>query len=363
MEIKRTALHELHLQHQAFMRPFGGYEMPVHYGSITTEHRAVRAQAGLFDVSHMCKFLIEGARALELLQYVTTNDVAALSVGQAQYTCLPNEKGGIVDDAVLYRLEEARYLLIANASNRQKNWEWLKEHQPTQNNCAVKDLSDQYSIIALQGPRSAEILGLLSSTDPSSIPFYHFSIDTVAGIEEVIVSATGYTGSGGYELYLESKDAQQLWKELLRVGATRGLLPAGLGARDTLRLEMGYCLYGQDIDEGTSPIEAGLGWITKFNKPFIASEYLQRQKLQGPPQRLVSMALSEKGAIPRTGCSILNQRELKVGEVTSGNLSITLQKGIAMGYVLKDHSAIDTQLYIQIRKRNYTARVAKFPLF
>ena len=364
MELKRTALYELHKQKNAFIRSFGGYEMPTHYGSIAREHRCVREKAGLFDVSHMSKFMIEGPDAFSFLQYVTTNDVSKLSAGDAQYTCLPNKKGGIVDDAVLYRLGKERYFLIANASNREKNWNWLTSHHEAHHNCKLRDKSDRYSVLALQGPCSADILSQITDMDLKAIPFYSFGMDTVADIENVVVSATGYTGSGGYELYVQSEHVARLWSELLRVGASYGLEPAGLGARDTLRLEMGYCLYGQDIDETTSPIEAGLSWITKFNKSFISSEYLQRQKLQGPPKVLVCMLVEEKkGVIPRAACSILDQRELKVGEVTSGNLSISLQRGIAMGYVSKDYRHPGTQLYVEIRGNNYGAEVVKPPFW
>ena len=359
MELKRTALYPIHKQLNAVIRPFAGYEMPIHYGSISVEHKAVREQAGLFDVSHMCKFVIEGEKALSLLQYICSNDVSSLCVGNAQYTCLPNERGGIVDDAVLYRLGKSRYLLIANAANRAKNWQWIKKHNNS-HEAQLKDSSDSYSILALQGPKAAAILQPLMDLDLESVPFYSFARDTVARIKNVLVSNTGYTGSGGYELYVENEAAQSLWTALQQ-SEVCSPQPAGLAARDTLRLEMGYCLYGQDIDETTSSIEAGLGWITKFTKTFVGSEYLQRQKIQGAPKRLVGLVIEEKGGIPRSGCSILNERGLKIGEVTSGSLSLSTQKGIALGYVATIYSEPHTKLSIQIRDRDYAAEVVKLP--
>lgn len=363
MELKRTMLYATHKQHNAHMRPFAGYEMPMHYGSIAAEHQCVREKAGLFDVSHMCKFRVEGPKAFDLLQYLCTNDVARLSAGDAQYTCLPNEKGGIIDDAILYRLGKARYLLIANAVNRAKNWAWIQKQNEAYK-AKLIDISDPYSILALQGPHAKIILQQLTDLELDSIPYYSFGQGAVAQVANVIISHTGYTGAGGYELGIRNEKVEEIWHALLGVGAEPyGLQPIGLGARDTLRLEMGYCLYDQDIDESTSPMEAGLGWITKFNKSFVASEYLQRQKLQGVPKRLIGLLLDEKGAIPRKGCSILNEQALKVGEVTSGGLSFALHRGIALGYVGTNYSTPHTKLWIQIRARSYAAEVRRFPLW
>ncbi len=359
-EVQKTALYPVHVQSNAFLRPFVGFMMPIHYGSITQEHQAVREQAGLFDVSHMCKFQVEGKEAFDLLQHIGSNDVGRLSVGGAQYTCLPNESGGIIDDAVIYKIDEGRYLFVGNASNREKDWRWLKHHQEAYK-ATLTDISDRESILALQGPNARDILQKLTDVALDGIPFYHFVHGEVAGISDVLISHTGYTGAGGYELYLDNNHAVTLWETLIETGKEYGIQPAGLGARDTLRLEMGYLLHGQDIDETTSPIEAGLGWITKLNKTFVGCEYLRKQKLQGIPKRLVSLILEEEGGVPRAGYPIVDEQGLKVGEVTSGSYSITLQKGIALGYVASSYSKRHTKLHISIRKRNFAAEVVKFP--
>ena len=360
MEAQKTALYPVHVQSKALLRPFAGFMMPIHYGSIIKEHQAVREQAGLFDVSHMCKFQVEGKEAFDLLQYISSNDVGRLSIGGAQYTCLPNESGGIIDDALIYKMNERRYLFVGNASNREKDWRWFKQHQETYK-AKLTDVSDNESILALQGPNASAILQKLTDLALDSIPFYNFAHSKVADISDVLISHTGYTGAGGYELYLDNNHAPTLWKTLIETGKEYGLQPAGLGARDTLRLEMGYLLHGQDIDETTSPIEAGLGWITKLNKTFIGCEYLRKQKLQGIPKRLVSLILDEAGGIPRAGYPIVDEQDLKVGEVTSGGHSITLQKGIALGYVASSYSKPHTKLHISIRKRNFAAEIVKFP--
>ena len=359
-KLQRTPLYPIHKQLGAIIRPFAGYEMPIHYGSIVAEHKAVREQVGLFDVSHMCTFIIEGESALPLLQYVCSNDLSQVAVGCAQYTCLPNEKGGIVEDALVYRLGRERYMLVGNAANQTKDWQWLKKHNSNYE-ATLQNSSNGQSILALQGPQATAVLEQLTDVSLAGIPYYGFSRGIVAEIVNVLVSHTGYTGAGGYELYVGNEDVQKLWAAIMKIGKTHQLQPVGLAARDTLRLEMGYCLYGQDLDETTSPIEAGLGWITKFTKPFVGSEYLQRQKIQGAPKQLINMVLEERGGIPRAGAAILNEEELKIGEVTSGNLSPSLQKGIAMGYVSTAYAKLHNKLYIQIRNRSFTAEIVKFP--
>ena len=360
--IKKTCLYEEHLTLEAVMRDFAGYSMPVRYSSISVEHTAVREKAGLFDVSHMTKFWVSGEQSLDFLQYITTNDVSQLSVGAAQYTCLPNEKGGIIDDAVLYRVGRMRYLLVANAANHKKDWKWLKKHAEDYE-VTLYDSSQDLAILALQGPAATHILEHLTDVDIDAIPSYCFAHGNVGTADNVIISNTGYTGSGGFELYVKSEDSVSLWRLLLEKGKVAGLRPAGLGARDTLRLEMGYRLYGQDIDDTTSPLEAGLGWITKFTKPFISDEYLKKQKLRGILRKCVGLVMADKTAIPRSECTIRNEEGLKIGEVSSGTFSPHLQKGIALGYVASAYSTIGTHVLVQIRNQNHSAKVSVFPVW
>ena len=354
--MKNTALTQTHIDLGAKMVPFAGYNMPVQYEGVSIEHEAVRTGVGVFDVSHMGEFLIEGSHALELIQNVTSNDASKLTVGKAQYSCLPNDSGGIVDDLIIYRVKEDTYLLVVNASNIEKDWNWIS----SKNNigAAMRDLSDSYSLLAIQGPKAVKAMQSLTSHDLSEIPFYHFVVGDFAGIAHVIISATGYTGSGGFEIYCKNNEAKQIWDKVVEAGAK----PIGLAARDTLRLEMGYCLYGNDIDDTTSPIEAGLGWITKFTKRFTNSDGLSEQKKSVLKRKLVAFELNEKG-IPRAGYDIVNKDEKLIGKVTSGTMSPSLKKGIGLGYVEAEHSAYDSEIYIRIRKNVLPATIVKLPFY
>lgn len=342
------------------MVPFAGFNMPVQYEGVTVEHETVRHAVGVFDVSHMGEFLIEGETALDLIQKISSNDASKLTVGKAQYSCLPNDTGGIVDDLIIYKLKEHTYLLVVNASNIEKDWNWIQ----SKNNVGAKmsNLSDMYSLLAIQGPKAVEAMQSLSSHDLSAIPFYNFIVGDFAGIDDIIISATGYTGSGGFEIYCKNQDVKQVWDRVFEAGNPYGIKPIGLAARDTLRLEMGYCLYGNDIDDTTSPIEADLGWITKFTKPFTNSEALEEEKRQGPRRKLVAFELNERG-IPRHGYDIVDAKGTKIGEVTSGTMSPSLGKGIGLGYVPTAFSAIGSEIYIQIRKNAIPATVVKLPFY
>jgi aminomethyltransferase len=358
--MKQTALYEIHKALGAKMVPFAGYEMPVQYEGVNAEHITVRNSVGVFDVSHMGEFLIEGPNALKLVQSVCSNDAAHLAIGQAQYSCLPNSNGGIVDDLIVYRLKELAFLLVVNASNIEKDWNWIQSKNSE--NVKMKNLSDDYSLLAIQGPAAVEAMQPLSSFDLSAIKFYHFKEGDFAGIDGVIISATGYTGSGGFEIYCKNKDVKHIWNSIFEAGNSFGIKPIGLAARDTLRLEMGYCLYGNDIDDNTSPIEAGLGWITKFSKTFTNSENLQIESNEGVKQKLIGFELLERG-IPRKGYEIVGADGLTIGEVTSGTMSPSLGKGIGMGYVKTNYTAAGTPIGIKIRKNIVTAAVVKTPFY
>ena len=312
------------------MVPFAGYNMPVSYEGVNAEHETVRKGVGVFDVSHMGEFLITGENALELIQKVTTNDASTLVDGKAQYSCMPNNEGGIVDDLIIYRFNAEKYLLVVNASNIEKDWNWISQHNTM--DATMRDLSDEYSLLAIQGPKAAEAMQSLTSVDLSNIKFYTFQVADFAGVENVIISATGYTGSGGFEIYFKNENAQKIWDNVFEAGAEYGIKPIGLAARDTLRLEMGFCLYGNDIDDTTSPLEAGLGWITKFTKDFVNSEALKKQKEEGVKRKLIGFELEEKG-IPRHGYEIVDDNGKVIGVVTSGTMAPSLDKGIRMGYV------------------------------
>ena len=356
--MKETALHETHKTLGAKMVPFAGYEMPVQYEGVIAEHITVRNSIGVFDVSHMGEFLIEGPNALKLVQSVCSNDAAHLAIGQAQYSCLPNSNGGIVDDLIVYRLKDTAYLLVVNASNIEKDWNWIQSRNSE--NVKMKNLSDDYSLLAIQGPAAVEAMQPLSSFDLSAIKFYHFKEGDFGGIDGVIISATGYTGSGGFEIYCKNKDVKHIWNSIFEAGNSFGIKPIGLAARDTLRLEMGYCLYGNDIDDNTSPIEAGLGWITKFSKTFTNSENLQKESKEGVKQKLIGFELLERG-VPRKGYEIVCADGLTIGEVTSGTMSPSLGKGIGMGYVKTNYTAVGTPIGIKIRKNIISAAVVKTP--
>jgi aminomethyltransferase len=358
--MKNTALVEKHLALGAKMVPFAGYNMPVQYEGVNSEHETVRNGVGVFDVSHMGEFLLTGENALDLIQKVTTNDASTLIVGRAQYSCLPNGKGGIVDDLIIYKMKENQYLLVVNASNIDKDWEWISSHNDM--GVEMKNLSDDYSLLAIQGPKAVEAMQSLTSIDLSSIKYYHFEVGEFAGIEHVILSATGYTGSGGFEIYCKNEDAEQVWNKVFEAGAHFGIKPIGLAARDTLRLEMGFCLYGNDIDDTTSPIEAGLGWITKFNKDFTDANLLKAQKENGVTKKLVAFEMIEKG-IPRHDYPICNAAGETIGRVTSGTMSPSLKIAIGMGYVTVENAALDSDIFIEIRDKKVKAKVVKLPFY
>ncbi len=358
--MKEIALSSIHQKLNAKMVPFAGFNMPVSYEGVNIEHQTVRENVGVFDVSHMGEFLISGENALELIQKISSNDASKLSEGKAQYSCMPNGKGGIVDDLIIYQLDEEKYLLVVNASNIEKDWNWIAHHNTM--DATMRDMSDQLSLLAIQGPKAAEAMQSLTDTDLNAIKFYNFELGTFAGVEKVIISATGYTGSGGFEIYFRNEDAETIWNAVMEAGKDYGIKPIGLAARDTLRLEMGYCLYGNDIDETTSPIEAGLGWITKFTKDFVNSEALKKEKEEGPVKKLVAFELDERG-IPRQGYDIVDENGKKIGVVTSGTMSPSLEKGIGLGYVPADVVGVGNKIFIQIRKKAIPATQVKLPFY
>ncbi len=358
--IKEIALSEIHKGLGAKMVPFAGYNMPVSYEGVNIEHETVRNNVGVFDVSHMGEFLVLGPNALELIQKVTSNDASKIVDNQAQYSCFPNTTGGIVDDLIVYRINNEKWLLVVNASNIEKDWNWINSHNSV--GAELINVSEDYSLFAIQGPKAVQAMQSLTSIDLNNIKFYHFQIADFAGVKNIIISATGYTGSGGFEIYCKNNEAEQIWKEIFNAGNNFNIKPIGLAARDTLRLEMGYCLYGNDINDTTSPIEAGLGWITKFTKNFINSDNLLKQKEQGTQRRLVAFELDERG-IPRQGYDILNNQGDKIGKVTSGTMSPSLAKGIGMGYIPTNLKSVGTKLYIQIRKKIIPATIVKLPFY
>lgn len=358
--MKEITLQKLHEKLGAKMVPFAGFIMPVQYEGINIEHETVRKGVGVFDVSHMGEFLIEGEKALSLIQKVTSNDAASLNIGDAQYSCMPNATGGIVDDLIVYRVKEQTYLLVVNASNIEKDWNWIKDHNTF--GAVMKNLSDNYSLLAIQGPKALDAIQSLTAVDLKAIPFYKFKVGDFAGIEHVIISATGYTGSGGVEIYCKNGEVEQIWNKVFEAGKAFGIKPIGLAARDTLRLEMGYCLYGNDINDSTSPIEAGLGWITKFNKDFVNSTALKAQKESGVSRKLIAFELLEMG-VPRHDYEIVNKGGEIIGKVTSGTMSPSLKKGIGMGYVLTNEAKPGNTIYIQIRQKAIPAMVVKLPFY
>ncbi len=356
--LKQVALHDTHVALGANIVPFAGFEMPLRYSSDTEEHMAVRERVGVFDVSHMGEFFVRGPQALDLIQRVTSNDATKLYDGKAMYAYLPNETGGVVDDLLVYRFNEEEYMLVVNASNIDKDWEWI-QHYNTQG-AETENASDRISLLAVQGPKAPEVLQKITEVDLSAMKYYTFVRGTIGGVEDVIISATGYTGAGGFELYVANEHAQQLWDAVFEAGAEHDILPVGLGARDTLRLEMGYCLYGNDIDDTTNPIEAGLGWVTKFSKSFTNDAYLQEQKASGGMQKLVGLLMVDRG-IPRAGYELFDAEDNLIGRVTSGSQSPMLKQGIGLGYVKKDHSQADTEVWVGVRHRRLKARVVKPP--
>lgn len=340
------------------MVPFAGFEMPVRYSSDKEEHMKVRESVGVFDVSHMGEFMITGPRALDLIQKVTSNDASKLVDGQAQYTYLPNDKGGIVDDLIVYRLAAEEYMLVVNASNIEKDWNWIKSHNDV--GAEMKNVSADIALFAVQGPKAIDVLQRLTEVDLSAIKSYHFAQGKLAG-KEVVISGTGYTGAGGFELYIDKQDALEVWKAIFEAGKDFGIAPIGLGARDTLRLEMGYCLYGNDITDSTSPLEAGLGWVTKFTKDFVNSDALKKQKEEGVSMRLIGFEMVDKGGIPRHGYEIVDADGSTLGAVTSGTISPLLNVGIGMGYVPLGHHQPGSRIFIAIRNKQLEARVVKPP--
>jgi aminomethyltransferase len=347
--MKNTALTEKHIALGAKMVPFAGYNMPVTYEGINAEHATVRNGVGVFDVSHMGEFILKGENALDLIQRVTSNDASRLYDGKVQYSCLPNKDGGIVDDLLVYKIDDKTYMLVVNASNIEKDWNWIQQFNSK--GVEMHNISDQTSLLAIQGPKAADALQTLTDVDLASMEYYTFVKGTFAGIDNVVISATGYTGAGGFEIYFENQYADQIWDAIFKAGAPYNIQPIGLGARDTLRLEMGFCLYGNDIDDTTSPIEAGLGWITKFSKSFTNSEALLAQKEAGIQKKLVGFEMIDRG-IPRHDYEIADAEGNIIGKVTSGTQAPSLQKAIGMGYIAKDFT-----------KEGIKAKVVKFPFY
>jgi len=359
--MKKTPFTEKHIALGAKMAAFAGYNMPISYTGINDEHAAIRKNAGVFDVSHMGEFILKGDKALDLIQRVTSNDAAKLKKGQAQYSCLTNAEGGIVDDLLVYCIEEnSVYMLVVNASNIEKDWNWIKQHNTEE--AEMHDVSDKTALLAVQGPNATKILQPLTEMDIMNLKYYTFVKGRFAGVDNVLISATGYTGAGGVEIYFEDKedDAEKIWNAIFEIGDTDGIKPVGLGARDTLRLEMGYCLYGNDIDDSTSPLEGGLGWITKFSKDFTAKEILEKQKAAGVERKLVGFEMIDKG-IPRQGYEIKDQMGAAIGHVTSGTQSPSLNKAIGLGYVRTAFADIDTPVFIKVRDKLLQAKVVKLP--
>jgi len=358
--MKHTAFFDLHKEMGAKIVSFAGYEMPIEYSGITNEHMAVRNSVGVFDVSHMGEFWVKGPNALDFVQKVTSNDASVLTVGKAQYSCFPNGKGGIVDDLLVYCYEDEKYLLVVNAANIDKDWAWCNSQNSM--GAELENASDSISQLAIQGPDAVKVLQKLTDINLSDIPYYSFVTGAIAGADNVIISNTGYTGAGGFELYMYNDDAVKIWKAVFEAGEEYGILPIGLGARDTLRLEKGFCLYGNDIDDTTSPIEAGLGWITKFtdSKDFVDKEYLLKQKEEGVSRRLRGFVLEERG-IPRHGYELVNENDETIGEVTSGGMSPILKKGIGLAYVNKGYTKFETEIYIKIRNKKIKAKIVKLP--
>lgn len=358
--MKNTALTYIHESLGAKMVPFAGYNMPVQYEGVNAEHETVRNAVGVFDVSHMGEFFLKGENALALIQKVTSNDASKLVNGKAQYSCLPNNDGGIVDDLIVYKIADNDYMLVVNASNIEKDWNWISVH----NDLGVEmiNASDDYSLLAIQGPKAAEAMQSLTSIDLVNIPYYSFQIGDFAGINNIIISATGYTGSGGFEIYFKNEHAEIIWTKIFEAGAAFGIKPIGLAARDTLRLEMGFCLYGNDINDTTSPLEAGLGWITKFDKEFTNSANLKAQKEAGVSKKLIGFELLERG-IPRHDYEIVDANGNNIGIVTSGTMAPSIGKGIGMGYVKTEFAAVDSTLFIKIRNNNVAAKVVKMPFY
>lgn len=358
--MRNTALTQKHIDLGAKMVPFAGYNMPVQYEGVNAEHETVRNAVGVFDVSHMGEFVLRGPNALALIQKFASNDASVLFDGKAQYSCMPNGKGGIVDDLIIYRVNAEEYFIVVNASNIEKDWNWISSLNDL--GVEMENLSDQYSLLAIQGPKAAEAMQSLTDIDLSNMTYYTFQHGTFAGIENMMISATGYTGSGGFEIYVKNEDANKVWDAVFAAGADFGIKPIGLAARDTLRLEMGFCLYGNDIDDTTSPLEAGLGWITKFTKDFTDSEFLAKQKEAGVTRKLVAFEMIDRG-IPRHDYPILDAARTVIGKVTSGTMSPSMKLGIGLGYVTIENSKLESEIFIEIREKGVKAQVVKLPFY
>jgi aminomethyltransferase len=358
LEVKQTPFHQIHQTLGAKILPFAGFEMPITYAGVIAEHECVRNNVGVFDVSHMGEFILRGEHALDLIQKVTSNDASKLSDGKVQYSCFPNERGGIVDDLLVYRIKENQYMLVVNASNIEKDWNWIKKQDTW--GVEMENISDRTALLAVQGPKALQTLQKLTDLNLSEMGYYTFAKGTFAGISNILISATGYTGAGGFEVYFDNEHADAIWKAVFEAGAEFGIQPVGLACRDTLRLEMGFCLYGNDINDQTSPIEAGLGWITKFSKDFINREEIEKQKHNGVQRKLVGFELVDKG-IPRHDYEICDQSGEVIGIVTSGTMSPTLKKPIGMGYVPVSLSSVGSTIFIKVREKLLAAKVVKMP--
>ena len=358
--MKKTALYNKHVELGAKMVPFAGYQMPVQYSGVNAEHINVRDNVGVFDVSHMGEFIVSGENALNLIQKISSNDASKLFPGRAQYSYLPNDNGGVVDDLIIYMISEEKYLLVVNASNIEKDWNWINKHNDV--GAELENISDQMSLLAVQGPKAVDLLQELTKIDLNDIKFYHFVQGEIAGIDNVIISATGYTGSGGFELYVNNNVAERLWDEILKAGVPFNIEPAGLAARDTLRLEMGYCLYGNDIDDKTSPISAGLGWVTKFTKSFVGDQILKNQKENGVDKKLVAFKLLDRG-IPRKDYLIVDENQNEIGIVTSGTMGPSVKLSIGLGYVKTEFTSVGSTIYLSIRNKFIAAEIVKLPFF
>ncbi len=358
LEVKQTPFHQIHQTLGAKILPFAGFEMPITYAGVIAEHECVRNNVGVFDVSHMGEFILRGERALDLIQKVTSNDASKLSDGKVQYSYFPNERGGIVDDLLVYRIKENQYMLVVNASNIEKDWNWIKKQDTW--GVEMENISDRTALLAVQGPKALQTLQKLTDLNLSEMGYYTFAKGNLAGISNILISATGYTGAGGFEVYFDNEHAETIWNSIFEAGAEFGIQPVGLACRDTLRLEMGFCLYGNDINDQTSPIEAGLGWITKFSKDFINREEIENQKHNGVQRKLVGFELVDKG-IPRHDYEICDQSGVVIGIVTSGTMSPTLKKPIGMGYVPVSLSSVGSTIFIKIREKLLTAKVVKMP--
>ena len=357
--MNKTALYDKHVSLGAKIVPFAGFDMPVQYSGVTEEHFAVREKVGIFDVSHMGQFFVEGPSAKDLLQFVGTNNVDSLENGKAQYTCLPNGNGGIVDDLIVYKMADEKYFVVVNASNIEKDWNHISKHNE-KFGAKLTNASDEMSLIAIQGPKATETLQKLTETNLSEIPYYHFTEGKIAGFDDVIISNTGYTGSGGFEIYFKNENAVKIWEAITEAGEEFGLIPCGLASRDTLRLEKGFCLYGNDIDDSTSPLEAGLGWITKFEKDFVDKELLAKQKEEGITRKLVGFEMQEK-AIPRHDYEVVDAEGNIIGKVTSGTMSPMKKIGLGLAYVDKPNFKLGSEIFIRIRNKDIPAKVVKLP--